>query len=518
MGHAKGCLNSFLVILAISLVVQLGILTWPVCVPAAIAGAGWFFTGKSKKLALTAIHKLLGPVTIGLLVVAALVLSFDQISEPAGIVGYTERALVFADNKLPTWTKFTPLRFILTLLGLTALAYWHAQLKAVTRFFQFKSYLSRGTAILGAATSFTFFTNVAVIQPRLPAIYQKIEAVYRHSKEGQQKAVDRFLAARAVQRALATPGSSTLESCNALVSGVANAPLMDTATQRVLAAYTAVDLHQKAGLSGDFQEAAAASLPHESALNALDEQLVTEKAANSFADEAVKAAKESINFGNDALKEVGWSFLDGLIGEQAGQVSRLAKPLVDKILDKYFEYFAEPMIEMKAKSIQELFHRWETSFATPQAAARNEVQSAMALMSEREAELARNAAHEATQAARTAKSASDAGDTRAADKALRDAEEASVRATKNADLAKSATRSLSKLTDVFPAASSTQTQVAIAAAGAAEAAKAMRAAVEVEDAIRAAKSAAQALEDAKAVQSAAEAAEAAKTLLRVIPK
>jgi hypothetical protein len=517
MGHIKGCLGIFVVILILGIVVQIFRSTWPVCVPASIAAAGWLMTRKSPNLILNAIHALLGPVTIGLLIVSTLLLIFNQISTPAGVISHTERALVFADNKVPSWTKLSPLGFFAALFGLTGLAYWRAHLKSVTRFFQLKTFLSRGISILGAATSFSFFTNVAIVQPRVPNIYLKIDAVYRHSKEGQEKAIDRFLAARAVQRALTNPTSSTLEFCNAMFESIAGAPMMDSAAKRVLASYNATELHQKAGLSGEFRDVSTVPLSHGTALSTLDEQLATEKAANGFAEEAVKAAKESLNFGNDALKEVGWSFLDELIGEQAAQLSQFAKPLADKILDKYFEHYTEPIIERQAEVVRGLFRRSRTGFATAQAAAKNEVQAAMALMSQKEAELAQNAAHKALDAAHSAKSASDAGDTDAADGALSKAEEASAQATRDANLAKTSTTSLSHLTDALKT-SSTQTQIAIAAVGAADAAKALRNAAEVEEAIKTAKAAAQILEDAKAARSAAEAAEAAKALLRVIPK
>jgi hypothetical protein len=176
MEPAKGCLLFLCVLLALCTVIVILALTWPICLPAGLATAGWFFTARSKKPINSAVHAVLGPVTIGLLFVSALLLLFNLTSAPANVVGYTERTLVFLDNQLPSWSKLSPRVFVIVIVCLMACTYWLPRLKLISKFAAFNKFSSKATATLGAATSFTFFPNDAVVQPKLPAIYAKIEA------------------------------------------------------------------------------------------------------------------------------------------------------------------------------------------------------------------------------------------------------------------------------------------------------------------------------------------------------
>jgi hypothetical protein len=230
---------------------------------------------------------------------------FNIASTSPDVVSYSERALVYLDNRVPSWSKLSPLTFVVVIICLIALAYWMPRFKLIAKFAAFNKFSSKATIVLGAATSFTFFSNIAVIQPKVPAIYLKIEAVYRKSKEGKRKAVDRFLAARAIQRALASQESSEHEYCRFLVDGIGAIPTMDLAAKQSLAGYVAQQLHHDMKLPMKIEKSGieASSLPHRNALTILDEQLATEKTASNFADAAVKAAKESLDFGTDELQE-----------------------------------------------------------------------------------------------------------------------------------------------------------------------------------------------------------------------
>src|SRR5262249_26321529 len=143
-------------------------LTWPVCLPAFLAVVGWFFTVGSKQPIKSAVHAVLGPVAIGLLLVAALLLLFNLASPPTDVVVYTEKALVYLDSRFPSWSKLSPGAFAVAITCLFALTYWMPRLKLITRFLAVNKFSSKAAAALGAATSFTFFSNVALVQPKVP--------------------------------------------------------------------------------------------------------------------------------------------------------------------------------------------------------------------------------------------------------------------------------------------------------------------------------------------------------------
>lgn len=411
-----------------------------------------------------------------------------------------------------------PSVFVVFIVCLIALTYWMPRLKLIARFAALNKFSSKATVALGAATSFTFFSNIAVVQPKAPAIYHKIEAVYRKSKEGESKAVDRFLAAKAVHRELTSQEPSEREYYRFLLDGAA-VPTMDRVSKQSLAGYVAQQLFHdmKLPVKGEKSGIEALSLPRRSALTILDKQLAIEKTASDFADEAVKAAKESLNFGNDELKSIAWSFVDTLIQGQADAVDQLARPFIDEIIDTYFEKYTDPIVTKQAEAVRHLFEHPGTGPNAARAAANGETQSAMALMNSRETKLARDAGHEAHEAALAAMRYANSGETERADVELANAERASAQALKDANLAKAAAESMTNASQALKAAPK-EAGAAMSAIGLVEAAQAVRIAAETEEAVKIAESAAQAVKTAKAAKGAAEAAEAAKLLLKEIPK
>jgi hypothetical protein len=282
MERGKGCLTILTLLIAlmtVAFVVNLFVVTWPVGLPAALAAVGWFITRGSEKPIRSAAHAVPGPVAIGLLLTAALLLLFNLQSTSANVVSHTEKALVYLDNGVSSWSKLSSLPFVAVIVCLVALAYWMPRLKLIAKFAALNKFSSKATIALGAATSFTFFSNVAVVQPNVPGIYRKIEAEYRNSKEGQRRAVDRFLAAKAVQRALMNSESSEREYCRLLIDGVAATPTMDLVAKQSLAGYVADQLYHDVQLPEKIENSALAvsSLPHPSALTMLNEQLAAEK-------------------------------------------------------------------------------------------------------------------------------------------------------------------------------------------------------------------------------------------------
>jgi hypothetical protein len=539
--RAKGCLTILVVLPLLVVVIPILVLTWPVGLLAGLAACGWFFTKGSKETIKSAAHAVLGPITIGLLLVSALLLVFNLASPSEDVVGNAERSLVYLDNKVPSWSKLSPGMFVGAILSLIALTYWMPRLKLITKFIAVKKFSSKATAVLGAATSFTFFSNVDVVQPNVPAIYLKIEAIYRHSREGERQAIDRFLAAKAVQQALMNQNPSGREYCGFLIDGIAAIPTMDMASKQSLASFAAQQLPYDRELTAKIERPSIGptSLPHRSALSIMDAQLSTERAASVLAEEANKATKELLShifdLGTDELKSIAWSFLDKLIAEQADAVDQLARPLIDKIIDKYFEKYTDPIVTKQAEAVQHLFDYPGSGPTAAKVAADSEMRSAMELMNATEAESAGDAANQALEAAQAAKIATNAGDTARADTELADAERASAQSLKAADLAKAASESMTKVPEALRASpneardatiaigvieatqgvqivteTSEAAKVARSAAQAAEAAKVARSAVQAAEAAKVASSAAQAAEAAKVARSAAEAVEAAR--------
>src|SRR5574340_486436 len=77
----KGCVMLFVGLSVLGLLLKLTELTWPICLPAGIAIAGWIFTTNSKNPFKSATHALLGPVAITLIILAVILLILN-ISAP----------------------------------------------------------------------------------------------------------------------------------------------------------------------------------------------------------------------------------------------------------------------------------------------------------------------------------------------------------------------------------------------------------------------------------------------------
>jgi hypothetical protein len=296
---------------------------------------------------------------------------------------------------------------------------------------------------------------------------------------------------------------------------------MNLASKQSLAGYVAQHLYygMKPPVSIGEPAIDATPLPHRAALTMLDGQQASERVASEFADEAVKAARETLDFGSDKLKDIAWSFVDKLIADQADAVDQLAKPFIDKIIDKYFEEFTDSIVTKRAEAVRRLFEHPGSGASAMKVAANGETQAALGLMNARESELARDAASRALKAAEIAKIHANNGNTVAADAELASAERASDQALKSADLARAASESIMKVPEALRAPNEARdATIAVGAVGG------VRIATEAAEAAKMAESTAQALEAAKAAKSALEAAEAAraaeaaKMLLKAIPK
>ncbi len=151
----KGCATFFLVILALGLIVSLGQATWPVCLPVLVSVVAWIFTSNSENLASKAVHDVLGPTSVGLLLVCALLLFFNSATPSQNTISSLERALVYVDNHVPPVVKLTTLRFVAAVIFLTVMAYLRPRQKPVSHFFLAKKWVGRTLSVLSVATTFT---------------------------------------------------------------------------------------------------------------------------------------------------------------------------------------------------------------------------------------------------------------------------------------------------------------------------------------------------------------------------
>jgi hypothetical protein len=532
MGPAKGCLRILLGLSIIALVIELFVFTLPVSLPAGLAGAAWIFTSRSQTPVRSAVNDVLGPVTLGLLLLCTLQLFFNVTSQNENVIGTAERVLVYFDNAVPSWSKLSPVRFASAMILLISATYLRPHLKLVTRFVSANKISSKATAVLSAATSFTFFSNVAVVQPYSPDVYRKIEAIYRHSRNEQIKSVDRFLAAKAIERALTNQHPSALDYCRLLIGGIAVVPAMDVASRRSLAEYSAQWLgHDATAMNTVVQPGFDVVLPHPRAVSILDTQLSAERQASELADEAAKATRElfskMLGIGSGELKDVAWSFVDTLLSERTAVIEQITRPFADKIVDKYLDKYTDPFVTQESNAVRRLFeHPTNDSTALKEIVSRD-TQSAMALMNRVEAASAAQAADTARKAAEAAKTAITSGDTSLADAKLAEAERSATQALKAADLSKAASSSMS-LAKMAPAQAGATATMAVGAVNVArdvelakdlaEGARATKAAADAVEAAKIAKAAAEAVEAARAARIVAEAGEAAKLLIKVVPK
>jgi hypothetical protein len=511
MDRAKGW-QAVVGVVAALCILTIGVkLTWPVGLFAGLASTGWFFTIKPKTTIESAVHEVLGPIALGLLLLSALLLLFNLTSAPDGVVGVAERALVRLDNDVSSWSRFLPGAFAGSMVFLMAAVYMRPRLRLIA-VSSINKFLTKVPAVLAAATSFTFFSNVAVVQPRAPAVYHKIEAIYRNSKKEERKSVARFLAAKAVDQALINQDPSDRYYFRLLLDSIVAIPTMDLASKQELAGYMAEHLNnaEPRHVTAGTPSIEESPLPHRSALNLLDGQLAVERTAARLADEEGKATKElaseALGLGADSIKKIGWSFVDGLIGQQADVVEQLVRPFIDKIFDKSFEKDTDPIVTKLSEAVRRLFDHPEGGPAEPEITAKGDTHAAIELMNARNLALAHYWTHKAGEALRARTSAADAGDMVKARTELANAELASDQATKAATLATTASESLKAAPNEARAA-------AIAAGGAGT----DPIATETAEAVKMAKSVAQDFDKAAKDKAAVSLTEAVRTVVKAAP-
>lgn len=506
---ANGCLLTVLGLICLGILINIGRLTWPVCAAAVVAAGLWLITARYQSAPMRAATAVSGSVAIGLGLLSLLLLIFNlnSPSQELDAIRISERILVYLDNRLPKWTDLSIAQFTLILLALLVASWLFPDRRLLARYSWTSGFLHRAALVLAGASAFTFFTNVAIIHPKGPRTYLRIDALLRKSADAERKSIEHFLSARALIQYLQQPGSVGATGIIALAGAILNVPEMDLSGKVRLADYTA---HLAMGAPEIVQRAPRTRVAPELAVATLDLQTEKELIAAQHAEEAIEAAhlvlEKASDIASDPVKKIVWALVEGLINAQGIALPPLTDIYMDEVIDNYSERIAEPIAENIGARFNKMFGGHQSVGVTAQ----RTVAAAIPIMAERETGAAMLFSASAQRAATNASAAARDDDEERLEKALAEAQKESSRAIKAAEFAQSASRAAGEIgRDVRNA--SIAGGVVAGALDAAELATAAKAAAEATEAARAAKAAVDAAEATKTLAAAAD-------VLRAIPK
>lgn len=131
----------------------------------------------------------------------------------ANDVAEIEHNLLWLANRVPVsltagWPK------LLILVTLVVVVRFAPSVKLVTRYVGLSTMVRRIAAGLACATSFSFFTNDAILGARARAAELRVTIVMSQLREQQREAMGKYLAVRVVNEALRATGLATRITCS----------------------------------------------------------------------------------------------------------------------------------------------------------------------------------------------------------------------------------------------------------------------------------------------------------------
>jgi hypothetical protein len=168
--------NPYIGLLIVVLIVVIGSFSWPVSGYLLAGYIAWLMVKSKKNVWAMAAASVLVSVDIGLAMVAIVLSAFNIVrpEQAARDVALIEKLLLCLDKHLPVWTRIPAWAVIIILAILTVLSYFLPTLKLVSRFVWLKRRLGQAVASIAVVTSFTFFSNAAIFEPKSHETYDRL--------------------------------------------------------------------------------------------------------------------------------------------------------------------------------------------------------------------------------------------------------------------------------------------------------------------------------------------------------
>ena len=249
------------------------------------------------------------------------------------------------------------------MLALATLTVVFPRWRLVSRFVRFRKLSSRVLTVLGVIMSFTFFTDHEVLIPREQGITARLEATLRGSKEGEEKAVERFLALKAVAESVQSLSPQDATRLQAFFKDVSDT----TSDRRFTEMAARVHGHllyqtlrgSPASRSVPPPDGPAAPRVIATATE-LPGLLATQKAAEDQAQTRTKeleiavteSLKKTLDLGTEPVKDVVTEFFAGLVTAAAPDLRDAVKEVMGKAAGAYLSKYADGLVEKLAARIR----------------------------------------------------------------------------------------------------------------------------------------------------------------------
>lgn len=341
---------------------------WPVSGYFLAGCVAWFFLSAAKNAWAKAAASIMGPVTIGLAIVAIILaavnsampkrmFSLDTPTEAAKNVAKVEKLLLWLDVHLPAWTKIPAWAVIAILVVLTVVSYHLPKLSLVGKFVWLKKRAGQAVSVVAVATSFTFFSNDAVFEPLSGQKYTELVALFRESQEREQKSIAKWLAATSLRQAVIDSPPYVHVYYREMIRMIYNLKSRDnrhappSRKESVLSDYVQTrplfSERIENGSDEVLPEVASPAPPKDKIASELEKQYRSEEARRAAANQAEQGVKavlnELIGLGNDKL--TGWleTFGNLLLYSELGARSKWLTKYLSKVTEKQIEAALEPI-------------------------------------------------------------------------------------------------------------------------------------------------------------------------------
>jgi hypothetical protein len=352
---------------------------WPVCAWCGVAAATYAVCRRRENAWAKAATSIAGPSAIGFSILTACLVVFNLFltgSDLPRLVSRTELVLLHLSRALPAWTKLALWQLVLILCGLVLVNRFVPSISLVPKFLRATKLLARCTATLAAASSFSFFTNDAVLGAAVAGPQARLTARYLQSQQRERDHLERYLLVRTraeVLHALPPQQQAVLVDVHHTLSLVEHRS--PSAASEIVK--TIARDHFRQAPSSSTESVAQRAPSDKSAtvgpLHVLDmspppEELTEdpdtvlasqeerEAAARQLADNAQKALEEAmkalVGIGTKSSVTLVHALLDPLLEAVSLPAAPELASFVDKVSDEYVKQVVDPFVK-----------KWSTSLA-----------------------------------------------------------------------------------------------------------------------------------------------------------
>lgn len=345
------------------LIYQIAINSWPVCGLLVIAAAMLLFLRKSENPWAKAASSTARASTIGFGVVTVWLLVFNGFISTRDLpeaVSSTEKALIRLSLWLPSWAEPTVWQLALVLMGLVVINRMWPSTKTVSRFLTAKTIISRVTAGLAVAASFSFFGNEDVLGSAVRQPMSKLVARYVGLQKDELQQLERYLLLRGKAEAVKAMPMAQQQSLAGTIQALASIDGL-SAESRLDVARSIVDKYiRKAEGSGDTTpETMVMPAPPSRFFEDPDAAYAAQsdrvKAAEHLVSEAERAYEEvlseTISQGTAAGVTIVHTMFDTIFDAVQIPLAKELAPLLEKVADEYVSQRFEPLVKKCAAEL-----------------------------------------------------------------------------------------------------------------------------------------------------------------------